>query len=299
MGTGTVFDLASLTKVCATLPAALQLIQDGKLSIHTAVSAVLPEFQGEGTEQVRILHLLGHCSGLPAWRKFHLELHDKDAIVAAAAREPLEYAPGTKTVYSDLGLILLMACIEKVADRPFEDVVQELVFEPLHMHGARFARSGTPIDAAPTEQDPWRGRLVRGEVHDENAFAMGGVSGHAGMFATAREVARVGHLFLGGGRGLLHREMIQRAIAPLGIDKESRRAMLWDTFQAGGSGGSLLSAKAFGHTGFTGTSIWCDPETDLCIVLLTNRVHPSRENKGIDAARREVCDLVARAVLRP
>jgi CubicO group peptidase (beta-lactamase class C family) len=238
---------------------------------------------------------MAHAAGLPPFRRFFLTLAGRDAIVAASAREELANEPGTKTVYSDLGAILLMACAESAGGKPFPDLVRERVLRPLGM-GARFARTGEPIAAAPTEDCPWRKGIVRGEVHDENAFAMGGVSGHAGLFGTARDVAKLGNAFLGGGRGWLAGPLARAATRRAGIVAGSSRALLFDTFVPGGPAGSLLSPRAFGHTGFTGTSLWCDPATDVCIVLLSNRVHPSRENAKIQEVRRRVHDLVAASI---
>lgn len=287
------FDLASLTKVCATAPTVLRLIDQGKLSLDTRVGTLLPEFRAPDKDTVTLRHLLTHTAGLAASRGYFRQLEGKAAIVAAAAGEDLVAQPGTTTIYSDLGLILLMACVEKVAGLPFEVVARREVFEPLGMRSALFATTGTPIEAVPTERCEWRGTLVRGQAHDENAYAMGGVAGHAGLFATAEDVARLGIAFLGGGRRWLSPLLARQAIEAANVVQGSSRALAWDTFRPAGSGGSLLSARAFGHTGFTGTSIWCDPRTDLCIVLLTNRVHPTRTNDRISAVRRDLADLVS------
>ncbi len=286
------FDLASLTKVCATMPVLARLVEQKKLSLDQKVSELVPAFAGGDKDAVTLRHLMTHCAGLPPFRKFYATLKGRDAIVDAAAREPLVDKPGAKTVYSDLGLILLMACVERVTGRPFETVVTDEVLKPLHMQASGFTHTGTPIDAAPTENCAWRGTVVRGQVHDENAFAMGGVSGHAGLFATARDVARVGNAFLGGGSGWIKRSTASLFTRPASLVRDSSRALVWDTFTPGGSGGNKLSRGAFGHTGFTGTSIWCDPQTDLCIVLLTNRVYPTRDNGLIAEVRRGFHDLV-------
>lgn len=293
---GTVYDLASLTKVCATTPLCLRLVAQGKLTLDRKVSELVPDFTGGGKELVTIRHLLTHCAGLPAYVKFFEQgLTGRERIQHAAATTPLEYAPGTKSVYSDLGMILLMACLEKVGGAPFETQVADEVLFPLGMRGACFATTGTPIAAAPTEVCPWRKRLVQGEAHDENAFAMGGISGHAGLFGTAQDVARMGDALLSGGKGWLPRPLLRDALRRQELVPASSRALGWDMFEPGKSGGDLLAPDAFGHTGFTGTSIWCDPRRDLVIVLLTNRVHPTRDNKKLDAVRRALCDLVSLA----
>jgi len=293
----TVYDLASLTKVCATLPAVLTLVAEGKLGLDDRVQDHLPAFSGRGKDKVTVRHLMAHCSGLPAHEKYYLRLEGRDNILRAAEAEPLTAAPGARTAYSDLGVMLLMAIIEKVSEGPFEKYVAG-VLEALGMSGARFARVGKPIAAAPTEDCPWRHRVLCGEVHDENAWAMGGVSSHAGLFARARDVACLGNVFLAGGGAHWPAPLARQATRRAGLVPGSSRALLWDTFVPGGSGGSLLSVRAFGHTGFCGTSVWCDPRYDLCMVLLTNRVHPTRESGGrtIAAVRRGFHDLVVRSL---
>lgn len=291
----TVYDLASLTKVCATGPTVLRLIADGKLALDQKVSDLVPAF-GEGEDErrdeVTIHHLLTHSAGLPAYIRFFREMEGKATIVEASARTPLQSSPGAKYKYSDLGLILLMACVEAATDEPFDVVAQREVFDPLGMKSATFVARGASIDAPPTEEDPFRGHLVRGEVHDENAWAMGGVSGHAGLFANAADVARLGNAFLGGGCGWLPAPLALQATTRAELVPGSSRGLGWDTYTARGSAGSKFSERSFGHTGFTGTSIWCDPETDVCVVLLTNRVHPTRDNKKVFKVRRALADLV-------
>jgi CubicO group peptidase (beta-lactamase class C family) len=293
----TPFDLASLTKVCATAPAVLRLAARGTIDLDGRVADLLPAFRGVGKERVTLRHLLTHSAGLPAHVTYHRSLSGKDAIVAAAAAEGLAGEPGGAAVYSDVGFILLMACAEAAAAVPFTELVEREVFAPLGMVGARFVRAEDPPLLAPaTEDDPRRGGVVRGRVHDENAFAMGGVSGHAGMFATADDVTKLGCAFLAGGNGWLPAPVARAAVARAEVVAGSSRALGFDTFVEGGPAGSLLSAAAFGHTGFTGTSLWCDPATDVCVVLLTNRVHPTRANARIGAVRRRVHDAVARAI---
>ncbi len=291
----TLYDIASLTKVCATMPTALRLVDRGLLQLDQRVVEILPAFASGAKGAITIRQLLAHSSGLPAHRAFYKESKGKAAIIAAVAGSELDALPGEAYRYSDLGMMLLMACIEKVTGEPFAAVARREVFEPLGMTSARFAE-GVVLDAAPTERDPWRGRLIQGEVHDENAAAMGGVSGHAGLFARASDLARLGVAFLGGGRGWLSPKLARLATRRDGGVEGSTRALGWDSFEPGGSGGTLLSAGAFGHTGFTGTSIWCDPGSDLCIVLLTNRVHPSREGQGILKLRGDLADLVLRSL---
>lgn len=289
--THTRYDLASLTKVCATLPALTLLLEQGVIDLDDPLVKWVPEFAGTDKAAITLRQVAVHAAGLQWWVPFYQTLQGKVAIVHAAASHPLAFAPLDQYKYSDLGLILLMAVIERAGRQPFEQFLRSKVYPKLGVQ-AVFSRSGTPIAAAPTELDAWRGRTVTGEVHDENAFAMGGTSGHAGLFGTAEDVARIGNAFLGGGGGLWRPSTVRRLVRRVGLIPGSSRAILWDTFVAGGSGGSKLSERAFGHTGFTGTSVWCDPATDLCMVLLTNRVHPTRKNRKISAARRAFCDLV-------
>lgn len=298
MQLATPFDLASLTKVCATTPAVLRLVAKGKLSLDDPVAKWVPAFLGIGKERVTVRHLLTHSSGLPAYERYHRTLRGKDPIVAAVAGEALQYEPGSAVVYSDLGFVLLGAVVEACSGEPFATFVSREVWAPLGMREARFVPTdGPPIAAAPTELDPARGGVVRGHVHDENAFAMGGVAGHAGAFATADDVLRFGVAMLAGGRGVLPRDLVAQAIRPAGRGDTAARGLGFQMLGDGGFGGTRVPAGSFGHTGFTGTSLLCDPRHDLCVVLLTNRVHPTRVNGKIAVVRQDVHDLV-RASLR-
>jgi CubicO group peptidase (beta-lactamase class C family) len=291
------YDLASLTKVCATLPALAVLLENGAMHLDDRLSQWLPDFTGPAKSTVTLRQVAVHGAGVKPWAPFYRTLQGKSPFVEAATKQALVAAPLSQYQYSDLGMILLMAAIEQGAQQPMDEFVRRYVYPKLGVH-AVFVPSGQRIPAAPTEQDAWRGRVIRGEVHDENAFAMGGVSGHAGLFGTAEDVARLGNAFLGGGGGLWKASTVRSLIRRVGLIQGSSRAIVWDTFEAGGSGGSLLSNQAFGHTGFTGTSVWCDPAGDVCMVLLTNRVHPSRQNTQIRGVRRAFCDLVVRCLKR-
>ena len=292
------YDLASLTKVCATLPAVALLMERGVLQLEDRLSKWVPEFVGLGKENVTLRHAMVHSAGLPAHRPFYRDLEGKAAVVAAAAGTDLDYVPGEKYLYSDLGLILLMAVVEKASGQTLDRFLSDEVYPRLGVQ-AQFALDNQALAAVPTEEDPWRGRLVRGQVHDENAFAMGGVSGHAGLFATADDVLRIGNLFLGGGGGLISPALSHRITRRDGLVEGSGRTLLFGGYTPGSSGGSMLSPGAFGHTGFTGTSVWCDPRTDICMVLLTNRVHPTRDNSKINAARRGFHDVVMSSLRTP
>jgi beta-N-acetylhexosaminidase len=290
---GTRYDLASLTKVCATTPAVLRLVADGTLSLDDPVAKWLPAFAGTGKERVTVRHLLAHQAGLPAYERYYKTLRGKDAIVGAACAEPLMSEPGSGVVYSDLGFVLLMAIVERASGEDFASFVRRAVLAPFGMRGATFAPTNGPaLDAAPTERDEARSGIVRGFVHDENAFAMGGVSGHAGLFATANDVLRYGVAMLAGGRGCLPRELVDAASRPSGIGGDTTRGIGFQLLADGTWGGARVPAGTFGHTGFTGTSLWCEPSRDLCVVLLTNRVHPTRVNNKITSVRRALHDLV-------
>jgi CubicO group peptidase (beta-lactamase class C family) len=298
---GTLYDLASLTKVVATTTMAMILFDEGRLDLDQPVRELLPGFQGPGKEAVTVRHLLTHSSGLPAVAPLYKEVQGRAAYLERIQAMDLVYPPGSRSEYSDLGIILLGAILEGAAGQPLEAFVRARVFGPLGMRDTLFRPpAGLRPRIAPTEFDPWRGRLIQGEVHDENAFAMGGVAPHAGLFSTAGDLARFARMLLNGGsldgRRTLSRQTVELFTRRAGIPG-SDRALGWDTKSAeGSSAGTLLSSRSFGHTGFTGTSIWIDPERQLFIILLTNRVHPTRENNLIREARPAVADAVVRAL---
>jgi CubicO group peptidase (beta-lactamase class C family) len=280
----TIYDLASLTKVVATTTMAMILVEEGRLDLDRPVR-----------EGVTVRHLLTHSSGLPAVAPLFKEIRGKEAYIERIRAMELEYPPGSRSVYSDPGIILLGAVLEEVAGQPLETFVRDRVFTPLGMKDTMYRPPpGLLPRIAPTEIDPWRGRLVHGEVHDENAFAIGGVAPHAGLFGTAGDLSRFAQMMLNG--GLVSHETIELFTRKAGIPG-SDRALGWDTKSAeGSSAGTLLSPNSFGHTGFTGTSMWIDPERELYVILLTNRVHPTRENHLIREARPAVADAVVRAL---
>ena len=299
---GTIYDLASLTKVVATTTMAMILVDEGRLGLDQPVQELLPGFTGPGKEAVTVRHLLTHSSGLPAVAPLYQEIRGREAYLERIQAMDLEYPPGSRSVYSDLGIILLGEILERTAGQPLEAFVRERVFVPLGMHGTRFR---PPAELwpriAPTEFDPWRGRLLQGEVHDENAFALGGVAPHAGLFGTAGDLARFAQMLLNGGilegRRIVSKETVALFTRRAGIP-DSDRALGWDTKSAeGSSAGTLFSPRSFGHTGFTGTSIWMDPEQQIFVILLTNRVYPTRENNLIREARPAVADAVVRALM--
>lgn len=293
----TLWDLASLTKLVALTTTVATLVDDGTLVLDVPVQRWVPEWTGPMKDQVTLRDLLLHRSGLPAHRNFYLEARGLEAVRARVLATPLEVPPRTRMVYSDLGAILLGLVVERATGLAFGEAVRRRVLGPAGMSETLF----NPPPAlwrrtAPTERDPWRGRLVLGEVHDENAFAMGGVSGHAGMFAGAFDVARLGVALLAGGRDWLPRDVAALVGEPAGLGEDRTRALGFQLLADGGYGGTKVPAGTFGHTGFTGTSLWCDPRHDLCVALLTNRVHPTRVNNKIHAVRRAVHDAVLQSL---
>ena len=304
----TLFDLASLTKVVATTTVAMILVDEGRLDLDRPVQDFLPGFQGPGKDAVTVRHLLTHSSGLPATAPLYLEIRGVAAYRERIEAMDLGYPPGSRSLYSDLGFILLGEILERVAGQPFETLVRERVLAPLGMRDTLFRPPAEMWPRiAPTEVDPWRGRLLQGEVHDENAFAMGGVAPHAGLFSTAGDLARFAQMMVDrgslngalNGRRLVSRETMERFTRRAGVPG-SDRAIGWDTKSAqGSSAGTLFSPRTYGHTGFTGTSLWIDPGRELFVLLLTNRVYPTRQNDLIREARPAVADAVVRALGRP
>ena len=303
----TVYDLASLTKVIGLTTATMMLVAEGKLELDRPVVDYLPEFTGPGKERVLVRHLLTHTSGLPAWAPLYLETKTPEEAIARVMQMPLEAAPGEHFVYSDLGAITLAQIVQRLTGEPLDVFLEERVFGPLRMERTRFRPPEAWLSTiAPTERDPWRGRLVRGEVHDENAYRLGGVSGHAGLFSDGPDLARFAFWMLDAWYGRLRpdvqpylpqdivRQFTRRQPGPAG----STRALGWDTPSDSGrsSAGTLMSRESFGHTGFTGTSIWIEPERELFVILLTNRVNPTRENRAILDVRGQVADRVVRAL---
>ena len=309
----TIYDLASLTKIVVTTTAAMILVDEKRLDLGKTVSSFLPGFHGVAKDRVTVEQLLTHSSGLDWWGPLYKDTVGHAAYLEKIQAMDLVYEPGTKSLYSDLGLCLLGEVLERVAGEPLDAFARRRVLEPLGMKDTLY-RPGPELlpRIAPTENDPWRGRVLRGEVHDENAFAMGGIAPHAGLFGMAPDLARFAQMLLGGGvfegRRIVSRETIERFTRRAGVPG-STRALGWDTPTNGttprsstpgvagySSAGTLFSDRSFGHTGFTGTSLWIDPERGLFVILLTNRVHPTRQNDAIRQVRADVADAVVRAL---
>jgi CubicO group peptidase (beta-lactamase class C family) len=293
----TVFDLASLTKVLATTTFVMQQVERGVLGLDDRVGEHVAAWGGADRAHVTLRDLLSHSSGLAAYFPFYRDHAGRAEFERAICRAPLEYQPRTKSNYSDLGFMLLGFILEDEAPLParFEALRQQMALaEDLQFHPPAVWLPRT----APTEMDPWRGRLLVGEVHDENAAALGGAAGHAGLFGTAAAVGQYArHLLqiLDGKIGVVQRATLETFISPRTDIPGSSRGLGWDTMLPSSSCGRLMSPRAFGHTGFTGTSLWIDPERGVYTVLLTNRVHPSRgKDDAIRQTRRAVHDAVMR-----
>lgn len=296
----TLWDMASLTKVVGMTTAMMQLTEAGKVDLDAPVQRYLPEFTGRNKDRVTVRHLLTHSSGLPAWRPLYKETWSPAEARALAVATALDTLPGVQMVYSDLGAIVLGLIVERVSGESLDAYLARHVFGPLGMTSTQY-RPGRELlpRIAPTEYDPWRQRKIHGEVHDENAFALGGVSAHAGLFSTGHDVARFVRMYLNGGTldgvRIASPETIRR-FTTVQDSTLSNRALGWETPNGTNSAGHLLKRPAFGHTGFTGTSIWVDPSRDLFVILLSNRVNPTRMNLRINGVRTALADAVVRVL---
>jgi CubicO group peptidase (beta-lactamase class C family) len=300
----TLYDLASLTKVVATTTAAMLLEEEGRLDLAQPVRTYLPELDAPDKAGITVRMLLTHQGGLEAGAPLYRTQRGRAAYLAQINARPARSAPGARTVYSDWDMVLLQAVVERITGQSLDAFVAARVFGPLGMRDTRFTPdtgdAALRRRIAPTVIDTSRGGLQWGVVHDGNAWAMGGVSGHAGLFATARDLATFAQMLLNGGsyRGvrILAPQTVARWTAPQGPG--ASRALGWDTPAPNSSAGRYLSPRAFGHTGFTGTSLWIDPERGTFVVLLLNRVH----SRGMEATRhatmrRDVADAVQEAIV--
>jgi len=304
----TMYDIASLTKVVATTTLVAKLAEGDfpvRLDLDAPVARYLPEWssgpQPDWRRHVTVRHLLTHTSGLPPFKEYWRTSKSKQDTLDKIFAEPLDYEPGTKEAYSDLGIILMAEIIERLTGKPLDVLARENIFTPLAMSDTMYkpAKKIWPT-IAPTEIDnQYRHRLIQGEVHDENAAAIGGVSGHAGVFSTAPDLASFCQMLLNGGvyahQRILRRATIAEFTAPQQLSGGTR-TLGWAVPTEGGSSGHFMGPHTFGHTGFTGTSIWMDPDRQLFVVLLTNRVHPTRENQKIAKVRPALHDAVMQSL---
>jgi len=299
-----IFDLASLTKLF-TGTTLLALFDRRAVALDDPVVGVIPEFAGRDPRRRRVTfrHLLTHASGLPA----HVNLREEigaAAVIERVCSTPLSFAPGADVIYSDLGFMLVGEAIERISKLPLADAVQSLVADPLGIEDVSFRPAARMRERVVcTENDRWRGRLLSGEVHDENCWAMGGVAGHAGLFGTAASVADLAEAYREGGaieqRRVLARPTTMLAVreSALSKDGQERRGLAWGLKVSDASScGARFSMRSYGHTGYTGTSVWVDPRRRLTVALLTNRVHLSRNPDPVRALRIAIHDAVAEAV---
>lgn len=314
----TIYDLASLTKPLATTTAVLSLIQAGTLQFEHTVADWVGELRNSPFRASTVRQVLNHSAGFPAWKPYYERLaptarkpeHElerqsrMETYLSYVARESLGYAPGSTSVYSDLGFIVLGLIVERCAGEGLATYCRRRIFDPLHVttcsyFGREDDVSFDRIDLAriaPTEEDTWRGRVVQGEVHDENAYALGGIAGHAGLFGTAESVSRVTQEWLRGVHGhstLLSSELIRECVRRQDSIGQSSWALGWDTPSSPSSSGQYFSDQSFGHLGYTGTSIWIDPVRDLEVIFLSNRVHPTRQNTRIQQFRPYLHDVIS------
>jgi beta-N-acetylhexosaminidase len=300
----TMYDIASLTKVVATTTIVAKLAEGDfpvRLDLDANVERYLPEWasgpQPEWRHRVTVRHLLTHTSGLPPFKEYWRTSKSKQDTLSKIFAEPLDYEPGKKEVYSDLGIILMAEIIERLTGQKLDTLAREYIFSPLAMTNTMFKppKKLWP-NIAPTEIDnQYRHRLIQGEVHDENAAAIGGVSGHAGVFSTAPDLAAFCQMLLNGGvyghQRILRRATISEFTEPQQLSGGTR-TLGWAVPTEGGSSGHFMGPHTFGHTGFTGTSIWIDPDRQLFVIFLTNRVHPTRENQKLAKVRPALHDAV-------
>jgi CubicO group peptidase (beta-lactamase class C family) len=296
----TLFDLASLTKVVATTTVAMALEEEGRLDLDLPVASYLPELADSAKAGITVRMLLTHRGGLEAYARLYTDIRGREAYLRAINERPLRHPPGTETVYSDWDLILLQLVIERVTGQGLDVIARERIFAPLGMLDTEFSPVTAPrARVAATSRDSLRGGLIHGQVHDGNAWGIGGVAGHAGLFSSARDLAVFAQTLLNGGAydgvRVVGARTLARWTAPQ--VQGSSRALGWDTPSPESSAGRYTSPRAFGHTGFTGTSLWVDPERGLFVVILTNRVHIAGDNQRHVPFRRAVIDAVHEAIL--
>jgi CubicO group peptidase (beta-lactamase class C family) len=303
-----IFDLASVSKVMATTTMAMILYERGLLDLEAPVAAIVPEFAGSRSasqdlrrREVTLHMLLAHSSGLPAYEKLFLKARTREELLAAAFAVPLAAEPGARAEYSDIGFIVLGAALERIADETLDRFCQREVFGPLGMtHTAFNPPAAWRASIPPTADDrAFRQRIIQGEVQDENASVLGGIAGHAGLFSAAQDVATFADLILHGGLPLVRTETValftRRETSPIGTS----RALGWDTPSSPSQSGKYFSAGSFGHLGYTGTSLWMDPQRQLSVALLTNRTWPDCSNQAIKEIRPAFHNAVVEALEKP
>ncbi len=305
----TLFDLASLTKPLATTLAVILLIQENKLGLEQNLGSILPSFKSTEKDKIKIKHLLAHVSGLPDYKPYYLKLgalalqNRKSALKEFLLNEPLSSPIGQQVRYSDLGFMVLKWVVESVCSQRFDQFVQEQIYYPLGLKELFFIdlAGGVPNgNFAATEQCPWRKILLNGQVHDENAYVMGGIAGHAGLFGTAEEVHRILSILLSVFHGNPVNPLFRKDLLRLFFKRQdfAGRALGFDSPDLRhASCGQYFAQTSVGHLGFTGTSFWMDLEKSVIVILLTNRVHPSRDNDKIKPFRPCLHDAIMKAIM--
>lgn len=294
-----IFDLASLTKVVGTTTLALRLLQEGFFQLDSEIGELLPNIP-EDKSRITIEQLLSHTSGLPAWAPLYELAKGPEQVIPELLKQPLEYESGTRVVYSCLGFILLGHILETSTATPLSNLMLQRVIIPLDLQDTGYNPPETVLPRVVyTEWCPRSKRFIRGTVHDENAQALRGISGNAGLFSTAKDLAKLAQMILNNGKANGREVLSDRVLGLLnncyteGLG--DRRTLGWMLHnKPNSSGGELLSPSAIGHTGFTGTSLWIDPEKELFVILLTNRVHPVRTNEAIFRLRPAFHNAVVR-----
>ncbi len=296
----TIFDLASLTKVVATTCMAMVLYERGLLDLETPVTAIVPEFaqNDPGRREVTLRMLLAHSSGLPAYEKLFLQVHSAGELLQAVFAAELVATPGARAAYSDIGFILLGVALERLADEPLDAFCRREIFGPLGMTRTTFNPAAILKSSIPPTADDrtFRHRIVQGDVQDENASVLGGVAGHAGLFSTAEDLAVFAHAMLNGGHPILRAPTVELFSRRESVPEGTSRALGWDTPSPPSQSGKYLSPHSFGHLGYTGTSLWIDPEHQLSITLLTNRTWPDCKNEAIKQVRPALHDGIIEAL---
>ncbi len=293
----TIFDLASVSKVVGTTAMAMLLYESGHLDLDVPVAGIIPEFaKGDARRHdVTVRMLLAHSSGLPAYIRLYRDAHTREELLRAALAVPLEADPDTRAVYSDIGFIILGAALERIADEPLDSFCEREIFGPLGMHHTTYCPPAELRASIPPTQDDreFRMRIIQGEVQDENASVLGGVAGHAGLFSNAADLAVFAHCMLQGGRPILRPDTVELFTRRHGAGS---RALGWDTPSAPSQSGKYFSPRSFGHLGYTGTSLWIDPERRVAVVLLTNRTWPDKKSQLIQQVRPQFHDAAIEAL---
>jgi serine-type D-Ala-D-Ala carboxypeptidase len=318
VATDSIFDLASVSKAIATTTMAMILYERGLLDLEALVTGIVPEFSGDDARrgEVTLRQLLAHSSGLPAYEKLYVRAKTRDDLLQAAFATELTADPGKRAEYSDIGFIILGVALERLADESLDVFCQREIFGPLAMSHTTYnpprawrdripptanecgADTAVPASADPTRTTPStvRGRIIQGEVQDQNASVLGGVAGHAGVFSTAEDVARFAHAMLNGGYPILRPNTVQLFTRSVRAPAGSFRTLGWDKPSSPSQSGKYFGPRSFGHLGYTGTSLWIDPDRQLSITLLTNRTWPDCQNQAIKQVRPAFHNAVIEAI---